>query len=98
MSETADVNHERAFALAWADPGSTRFERPPAEVNAVLTKHYRLSRPVAFTRASLGYGSAQGVPSGYVHPRGRGERWRVLIRVEHGQLRRMLKINPRGCV
>jgi hypothetical protein len=53
MSATAGIDHEQTFALAWADPGNTRFERPPVDVNAVLAKHYHLSRPAVFTRAQL---------------------------------------------
>jgi hypothetical protein len=53
MSATTELDHEKAFALAWANPRYTRLERPPVDVNAVLAKHYRLSRPLAFTRTQL---------------------------------------------
>jgi hypothetical protein len=53
MSATTELDHEKTFALAWADPRNTRAERPPVDVNAVLAKHYRLSRPLTFTRTQL---------------------------------------------
>ncbi len=53
MSTTTELDHEKTFADAWANPRYTRLERPPVDVNAVLAKHYRLSRPVAFTRTQL---------------------------------------------
>ena len=53
MSTTTELDHEKTFAAAWADPRYTRTERPPVDVNAVLAKHYRLSRPLTFTRTQL---------------------------------------------
>src|ERR1700733_12531504 len=53
MSTTTELDHEKTFAAAWANPRYTRTERPPVDVNAVLAKHYRLSRPLTFTRTQL---------------------------------------------
>jgi hypothetical protein len=53
MSATTELDHEKTFAQAWANPRYTRLERPPVDVNAVLATHYRLSRPLAFTRTQL---------------------------------------------
>jgi hypothetical protein len=53
MTATTELDHEREFARAWADPKNTRAERPPVDVNAVLAKHYRLSKPLVFTRTQL---------------------------------------------
>jgi hypothetical protein len=53
MNATTELDHEKTFVLAWTDPRNTRMERPPVDVNAVLAKHYRLNRPLAFTRTQL---------------------------------------------
>lgn len=53
MTAITELDHEKEFARAWADPRYTRVERPPVDVNAVLATHYRLSRPLVFTRAML---------------------------------------------
>jgi hypothetical protein len=53
MSATTELDHEKTFAEAWANPRYTRTERPPVDVNAVLAKHYRLSSPHAFTRTEV---------------------------------------------
>jgi len=53
MASTIDLDHEKEFARAWADPRNTRGERPPVDVNAVLAAHYRLSEPLVFTRTML---------------------------------------------
>jgi hypothetical protein len=53
MAAITERDHENEFARAWADPKNTRAERPPVDVNAVLAKHYRPSKPVAFTRTQL---------------------------------------------
>jgi len=47
------LDHENEFARAWADPHNTRVERPPVDVNAVLTAHYQVSEPLVFTRTQL---------------------------------------------
>jgi hypothetical protein len=53
MNATIVTDHEDVFARAWADPRNTRGERPPVDVNAVLAAHYKLSKPLAFTRPML---------------------------------------------
>ena len=53
MTATTDIDHEKEFARAWADPRYTRGERAPVDVNAVLAAHYRLSEPLVFTREML---------------------------------------------
>jgi hypothetical protein len=53
MAATTDIDHEKEFASAWADPRNTRGERPPMDVNAILAAHYRLSEPLVFTREML---------------------------------------------
>ena len=53
MTAITELDHEKEFARAWADPRYTRVERPPVDVNAVLAEHYRLSRPLVFTRTML---------------------------------------------
>ncbi len=39
-------NHEGEFQRAWADPGNTRLELPPVDVNRVLAEHYRTGEPL----------------------------------------------------
>jgi hypothetical protein len=53
MSTVADLDHEKEFARAWADPRNTPGARPGVDVNAVLAAHYRLSKPLEFTRTML---------------------------------------------
>lgn len=53
MTAITELDHEKEFARAWADPKNTRAERPPVDVNAVLAKHYQLSKPLDFTRTQL---------------------------------------------
>jgi hypothetical protein len=53
MTAITELDHEKEFAHAWADPQNTRAERPTVDVNAVLAKHYRLGAPLAFTRTML---------------------------------------------
>jgi hypothetical protein len=53
MTAVTELDHEKEFARAWADPRYTRGERPPVDVNAVLKAHYRLSEPLTFTRTQL---------------------------------------------
>lgn len=52
---TADqrLDHERAFARAWAEPSNTRIELPPVDINRVLQERYRVSEPFTFTRDML---------------------------------------------
>ena len=47
------MNHEEEFERAWTDPRHTRIELPPVDVNRVLARYYRTSRPLGFTRAML---------------------------------------------
>lgn len=49
----APVNHAEEFERAWADPGHTRIELPPVDVNRVLAERYRTSEPLRFTRTML---------------------------------------------
>lgn len=53
MTAITELDHEKEFARAWADPKNTRAERAPVDVNAVLAKHYHVSAPPAFTRTQL---------------------------------------------
>ena len=53
MNSIGQLNHEDEFQRAWADPGNTRFELPPVDVNQVLAEHYRTSEPLTFTRTML---------------------------------------------
>jgi hypothetical protein len=53
MKTTSGLDHRREFAAAWADPGNTRFELPPADINKLLADRYTISSPVAFTRDML---------------------------------------------
>jgi hypothetical protein len=53
MTAITELDHEKEFARAWADPKNTRAERPPVDVNAVLAMCYHLSKPLAFTRTQL---------------------------------------------
>lgn len=47
------TDHEREFECAWKDPGNTRFEWPPIEVNRVLEARYSTSGSPTFTRAMM---------------------------------------------
>jgi hypothetical protein len=47
------LDHESEFQRTWADPGNTRFELPPVDVNRGLAEHYRTSEPLTFTRTML---------------------------------------------
>ena len=49
----ARLNHEEEFERAWTDPGHTRIELAPVDVNRVLARHYRTSEPLRFTRTML---------------------------------------------
>lgn len=53
MTATTELDHENVFAEAWNDPKNTCVERPPVDVNAVLSAHYDLSAPLHFTRSQL---------------------------------------------
>jgi hypothetical protein len=53
MTSTIELDHEKEFARAWADPRNTPGARPGVDVNAVLAAHYRLSKPLEFTRTML---------------------------------------------
>ena len=47
------LDHEAEFERAWTDPGNTRVELPPVDINRVLTAYYRTNRPLRFTRTML---------------------------------------------
>ncbi len=53
MNSIGQLDHEGEFQRAWDDPGNTRFEMPPVDVNRVLAEHYRTSEPLTFTRTML---------------------------------------------
>ena len=53
MNSIDQLSHEDEFQRAWADPGNTRFELPPVDVNQVLAEHYRTNQPLTFTRTML---------------------------------------------
>jgi hypothetical protein len=53
MTAIIELDHEKVFAQAWADPHNTCVERPPVDVNAVLAAHYDLSAPLEYTRTQL---------------------------------------------
>ena len=47
------LNHEEEFERAWTDPGNTRIELPPVDINRVLARCYRTNKPLTFTRTML---------------------------------------------
>ncbi|MDE2887563.1 MAG: hypothetical protein OXR72_05060 [Gemmatimonadota bacterium] len=47
------LKHEEAFERAWTDPNNTRIELSPVDINQVLARHYRTSKPLRFTRTML---------------------------------------------
>ncbi|MCI2423375.1 hypothetical protein MOQ72_38750 [Saccharopolyspora sp. K220] len=47
------LDHEAVFEQAWAAPGTTSVELPPARVNDVLREHYDVRPPFAYTGAQL---------------------------------------------
>ena len=47
------LKHEEAFERAWAEPGHTRIELSPVDVNQVLARHYLTNKPLRFTRNML---------------------------------------------
>ena len=49
----AELNHDEEFERAWADPSNTRVGLPPVDINLVLARHYRTSKPLTFTRTML---------------------------------------------
>ena len=49
----ARLNHEEEFERAWADPRHTRIELAPVDINRVLARYYRTSKPLTFTRTML---------------------------------------------
>ena len=49
----AQLNHEEAFERAWTDPGNTRIELSPVDVNRTLARYYRTGKPLRFTRTML---------------------------------------------
>ncbi len=53
MNSISQLSHEGEFQRAWADPGNTRIELPPVDVNRVLAEHYRTSELLTFTRTML---------------------------------------------
>ncbi len=53
MKLVTQLNHEEEFKRSWADPGNTRIELPPVDVNLVLARYYRTNEPLRFTRTML---------------------------------------------
>jgi len=53
MKPVTQLNHEEEFKRSWADPGNTRIELPPVDVNLVLARYYRTNEPLRFTRTML---------------------------------------------
>ena len=53
MNSISQLNHEDEFQQARADPGNTRFELPPVDVNRVLAEYYLTSESLTFTRTML---------------------------------------------
>lgn len=49
MTTITGLDHRQEFAAAWADPGHTRFELPPTDINALLADGYTTGSPLAFT-------------------------------------------------
>ncbi len=47
------LKHEEEFERAWTDPGNTRIELSPVDINLVLARYYRTSEPLGFTRTML---------------------------------------------
>ena len=47
------LNHEEEFKQAWTDPGNTRIELSPVDINLVLAQYYRTNKPLKFTRTML---------------------------------------------
>lgn len=53
MTTITGLDHRQEFAAARADPGNTRFELPPADINQLLASRYVAGAPLAFTRDML---------------------------------------------
>ena len=53
MTPVVRLNHEEEFERAWTDPGNTRIELPPVDINRVLARYYRTNEPLTFTRTML---------------------------------------------
>jgi hypothetical protein len=47
------LDHVKIFREAWEEPGATRAELPPVDVNEVLAACYELGQPLEFTRTML---------------------------------------------
>ena len=47
------LKHEEEFERAWTDPGNTRIELSPVDINLVLAQYYRTNEPLRFTRTML---------------------------------------------
>ena len=45
--------HEAEFERAWTDPGNTRIELDPVDINRTLARFYRTNKPLRFTRTML---------------------------------------------
>ena len=69
MNSISQLNHEGEFQRAWVDPGNTRFELPPDDVNRLLAERYRTSEPLTFTRTMLwDHGGAEGIEARPLYP------------------------------
>lgn len=53
LGAAARLNHEEAFERAWTNPDNTRIELPPVDINMTLDRHYRMNKPLTFTRTML---------------------------------------------
>ena len=45
--------HEAAFERAWTNPGNTRIELDPVDINGTLARYYHTNKPLRFTRTML---------------------------------------------
>ena len=49
----AQFEHEEVFERAWTDPGNTRIELTPVDINLTLARFYHTTKPLRFTRTML---------------------------------------------
>ncbi|MCY3773142.1 MAG: hypothetical protein OXG98_14145 [Gemmatimonadetes bacterium] len=47
------LKHEEEFERTWTDPGNTRIELPPVDINKTLARSYRTNVTLRFTRTML---------------------------------------------
>lgn len=53
VDSVRQLKHEETFKRAWTDPGNTRIELSPVDINLTLALYYRTSEPLRFTRSML---------------------------------------------